>query len=512
MNKKLSLLSVGSMLLLAACSPLSQSVWAPPVALEPGTPLELHMTPGTFTGSSNLTFNDELTVAVTVSESHILDIEVTQQNETPSFANPVFETMLPRIIEFNSTGVDIISGSTMTSTALAEAVEMALIQAGVDLDTLRAFSPPLVPGYFVAGVYEGVGVGGFGGNIYIETTFSDQWIENIRVVRHTDSAGLADSVMNHMIAQILRYQRTDIDIISDATITANAFLGAVLDTVEQASIDPRYILEPLNDDFDLNPGTFSGMGIGGANGDVFVSLTVNNAGQITDVSVAFHSEVNENADSWFDQLSAAVVANQTVNVDAVSGATLSSNAFLRGVFDAMQQSRDAVPVTLDTDTASDAEAVLEDEPTDEELVDEATDILTDEAEPEAPVTEEAVATPPADEPPATPATEPAATPEPEPESEPAAPAGRFTPGTFTGTGTGYYGAGTVTVSITVDDNNITAINFSSTDTDDFVEMARAMVGRAMAAQGGPVDIVTNATYTSNGFNQALMQALAQASN
>ena len=510
--KNKGLLSVGAVLFLAACSPLSSSIWAPPTPVEPGQTLELHLTPGTFTGNSNLTFNDEMVVEVTVSASHILNIDVVQHNETSSFAAPVWERMLPNIIEFNSTGVDIITGSTATSNALREAVEVAMLQAGADLDTLRAFSPPLVPMYFVPGVYSGVGTGGFGGNIYIETTFSDQWIEDIRVTRHTDSAGLADSVMDHMIAQILRYQRIDVDTITNATITANAFLGAVRDTVEQASIDPRFILEPLNDDFDLKPGTFSGTGTGGKDGEIFVSLEVNNAGQITNINVVFHSEVNENADSWFAQIGAAIVAQQTVNVDIVSGATLSSNAFLRGVFDAMVQSRDAEPVLIEDESESDEpeEVVLESEDVNDAEADaDVNDESDPEPAPEPSESQEATVTPPVAEEPAAPA--------PEPEPEPAAPAGRFTPGTFTATAPGFYTAhmdtgNSVTITITVDDNNITAINFSSIDTDDFVDMARAMVGRAMVAQGGPVDIVSGATYTSNGFNQALLAAIAQASN
>lgn len=426
MNKKLGLLSVGCALFLAACSPLSESVWAPPAALPPGTPLELHLTPGTFTGSSNLTFNDELVVEVTVDESHILAIEVTQHNETPGFAAAVWDVMLPNIIAFNSTGVDIISGSTMTSLALNEAVELAMLQAGADLDTLRAFSPPLVRGYYTPGVFQGVGVGGFGGNIYVETTFSDQWIEDIRVTRHTDSAGLADSVMDHLITQILRYQHTDVDIITDATITANAFLAAVADTIEQATIDPIELQEP-------------------------------------EPVAPAEDEVAGDDEA---------IIEEPIEDDA-------------------EEQADADDVELDVDA--------NDNDNDGEVAAPAQE--------EAPAVQEA--TPPATEEPAAPAAEP--------EPEPAAPAGRFTPGTFTATAPGFYTehmdtGNSVTVAITVDDNNITAINFSSIDTDVFVDMVQAMVGRAMAAQDGPVDIVSGATYTSNGFNRALQAAIAQASN
>ena len=235
MTKKIFVFTaVLATVIFVACSPLDESIWAPPAMLPPGTPLELHLTPGTFKGIAP-SFYDELTVAVKVDYHRILEIEVVEHHDTPSFAYGVFDQIIPDILEFNSTGVDIVSGATVTSRALVDAVEKAMYQAGADMAVLRTFNPPIEPSNFEPGVYHAVGQGGFGGNIYLDVTFDDQWITDIQVTRHTESPGFADSVMNHLAERILLLQHPDIDVITDATITTNAFLSGVRDAIGQAT-------------------------------------------------------------------------------------------------------------------------------------------------------------------------------------------------------------------------------------------------------------------------------------
>ena len=70
-----------------------------------------------------------LKVSVTVEDGKIADVEITEQNETEGFAEPALEQIPQAIVDKNSTDVDAVSGATVTSTAIKEAVDNALEQA-----------------------------------------------------------------------------------------------------------------------------------------------------------------------------------------------------------------------------------------------------------------------------------------------------------------------------------------------------------------------------------------------
>lgn len=103
-----------------------------------------HYTPGTYTGVGTGNGGD-ITVDVTFSEDAITDIQVVSQSETKAvsadFSNPDADgalTQLPAdIVDYQSLGVDSISGATMTSAGIKSAVADAVTQAGGDAAALR---------------------------------------------------------------------------------------------------------------------------------------------------------------------------------------------------------------------------------------------------------------------------------------------------------------------------------------------------------------------------------------
>ena len=56
----------------------------------------------------------------------VLSVEVVEHNETPSISDPAIEQMPERIVEKQSTNVDIVSQATNTSNAILTAVDDAL--------------------------------------------------------------------------------------------------------------------------------------------------------------------------------------------------------------------------------------------------------------------------------------------------------------------------------------------------------------------------------------------------
>lgn len=78
-----------------------------------------------------------MTVEVTVSDSAIESITVKDHLETQGIADLPLEQIPADIIEYQSLGVDTISGATLTSYGVINAVADALEQSGVDTAVLK---------------------------------------------------------------------------------------------------------------------------------------------------------------------------------------------------------------------------------------------------------------------------------------------------------------------------------------------------------------------------------------
>ena len=112
-----------------------------------GASSALALTPGTYEGAA-VGQNDRVVVEVTVTADAITDVVVKSHQETPGIGAPLTEAgyegetpiaVLPgRIVEAQSYGVDGVSGATITSYALKNAVKEALAAAGAGADEFKA--------------------------------------------------------------------------------------------------------------------------------------------------------------------------------------------------------------------------------------------------------------------------------------------------------------------------------------------------------------------------------------
>ena len=109
--------------------------------------------------------NGDIRVRVTFNDSCMERIEVLEQTETPHVGDIVFSELSPRLIEDNGTGVDAMTGATVSSRALMKAVEDAAKQAKVsDLKQFMANALTPKPAEKVEGTWDVViiGAGGAG--------------------------------------------------------------------------------------------------------------------------------------------------------------------------------------------------------------------------------------------------------------------------------------------------------------------------------------------------------------
>ncbi len=93
-------------------------------------------TPGTYTGVGSGNGGD-IVVEVSFSEDAITKIEIVSESETPTISEIAFDTLPEAVVEYQSLGVDTVSGATLTSFGVKAAIADAVTQAGGDLSALE---------------------------------------------------------------------------------------------------------------------------------------------------------------------------------------------------------------------------------------------------------------------------------------------------------------------------------------------------------------------------------------
>ncbi len=94
-------------------------------------------TPGTYEAEGK-GFGGAVKVSVTVSENEITDVTATGEAETPALGGVAIQTLPGEIVKAQTPNVDMLSGATVTSTAIIAAATEALKKAGADIDYLDA--------------------------------------------------------------------------------------------------------------------------------------------------------------------------------------------------------------------------------------------------------------------------------------------------------------------------------------------------------------------------------------
>ena len=262
--------------------------------------------------------NGPLTVAVTMDGDTITDVVVTEHSETEGLADPAISDVPAAIVETNSADVDTVSGATITSNAIMDAVKDALNNNGG-----------------AAGNVEVVEVEGAYGPITVEVTLDDDGtILNVVVTDHSETEGIADPAISDVPTAIVEANSTDVDVASGATITSEAIIKAVEMALDQ-EVDEKATEQ--DEPVEYTDGTYEGT-TEGFGGTLSVEVTVTD-GVIANVVVTEHSESDGIADPAFEEVPAAIIEYNSTNVDVASGATVSSNAIMRAVKDALEDAQ-----------------------------------------------------------------------------------------------------------------------------------------------------------------------------
>ena len=163
---------------------------------------------------------------------------------------------------------------------------------------------------------------GYGGDLTVEVEVLDGEILAVRVVEHSETEDLADPALEEVPASIVAEQSTDVDIVTGVTVTSEAIMAAVDAALADVDLeDPEE--EP--EEGEVYTGAAEGF-----NDDITVEVTVLD-GEITGIEIIEHDETPDYFDDAVPEITDRIIEAQSTEVDAVSGATATSEGIMAAV-------------------------------------------------------------------------------------------------------------------------------------------------------------------------------------
>ena len=210
-------------------------------------------------------------------------------------------------------------------------------------DSVKKTAENDVGGDFQNGIYTGTGEG-YRGKVTVTVKVADGKITELILDDYADDKSYMERAKNRIFQEMISRQNTDVDAVSGATYSSNGLIEAVnkaLGNEEGEGKKPEQEESEDKQSF-IEAGHFQnltdGNYIGSADafrGDVEVQVTVEKQ-KVTDISILSYCDTEE----YFFRAAPAVIeqmkAEQSLNVDAVSGATYSSNGIIHAVANALE--------------------------------------------------------------------------------------------------------------------------------------------------------------------------------
>lgn len=168
---------------------------------------------------------------------------------------------------------------------------------------------------------------GFGGDVTVTITVEDGKIIECTAVGRDETAGIGSNAIEQLPAAIVEAGNAEVDGVAGATFTSDAVKEAVraaLDQVNGKAAATTFV-----------PGTYRVSAMG-CNGLIELDVTLGEM-TIDAIQVVNEKETIGIGDEAIAMVAGSIVAYQTLNVDTVSSATLSSNAVKKAVADALTQ-------------------------------------------------------------------------------------------------------------------------------------------------------------------------------
>lgn len=189
--------------------------------------------------------------------------------------------------------------------------------------TLFLLSSTVVLASYPDGIYVG-GASGHNGPIQVEVTVANGQITDIRVIDSEETPIISDAAFEGVSQAILATQGTNVETVTGATVSSRAMIAAVNNALKDSKAATDLVFKD---------GIFEGTAQG-FNAPVRIQVTIEE-GKLSEIQILDHAETVGLGDRAFDVMITRIIDAQSVEVDLVSGATISSEALIDAIYDAL---------------------------------------------------------------------------------------------------------------------------------------------------------------------------------
>ena len=448
---------------------------------------------GEYEGNSQ-GYGGDFKVKIKIKNGELSAINVVTNNETPEYYEKA-SVIIAQILEKGNTDVDSISGATISSEAIKNAVRDALHKAGSKKEapklaqkTQKHNTPNVATKGLKDGVYE-ASSNGYGGRLSVRVTVKNGKLTDIKVVSNNETPSYFNRASS-VIDRILSTGSVNVDSVAGATISSNAIKQAVSKALAQAGSKEKAKISKVNPNAKSGKKSIrnlvgkisvgskqikDGQYIGAAqgfNGPIKVRVTVKE-GSIAKIEILSHHDDNP----YFQRASrviSKILGKPGKSVDTVSTATYSSRGIINAVNNAL--SKAGVAPNISKEKSKNSKEKSSGNKNQEK--------------------------------------ENNKKPQNNPENNSKTNSGKINDaklkdGQYTGVAQGF--SGPITVRVTIANGSITNVEILS-HSDDAPYFAKAMsvVSRILGKPGKTVDTVSQATYSSRGIINAVNNALFKA--
>ena len=275
----------------------------------------------------------DVTVEVVADENTIYSVTVTEQNETAGIGSRAVEEIPAAIVAANSVDVDAVSGATITTDAIRAAVAWALRDTpfgkteAAPVEQAPVEEAPVEPGEPVRSVGRSVGKNG---DVVVEVLADRCTIYEVNVLEHNETQGVGSVAVDRIPAAIVAANSIDVDAVTGATVTTDAIRAAVAKALRDAPFgQAAEEAAPAAEEAPIGSAVLEST-VDGKNGPIVVEVTAD-GDTITDVKVLEHSETQGVGSVAVDWMPGRIVEANSVDVDGVTGATITSDAIKTAV-------------------------------------------------------------------------------------------------------------------------------------------------------------------------------------
>lgn len=196
----------------------------------------------------------DITVSVTATADKIYAVNIVSANETEGIGTLATDQLPGAIVEANSLDVDGVTGATISSNAVKEAVKNALTAAGLDpsafgADTATASTEAATEAGTEGAVAEADEAApadavtaegtakGMDGDITVKVTATQDKIYSVQIVSANETEGIGTVACDKLPGEIVAANSLQVDGVTGATVSSDAIKQAIRNALQSAGID-----------------------------------------------------------------------------------------------------------------------------------------------------------------------------------------------------------------------------------------------------------------------------------